>query len=223
MSKMYQINKILLCTTPKNNLNLKDPPNLPFMKSPSSIYILNRVLRFSYNSFFKDNGDGNKYVYELKQQVPEIVIPFLWVNPLDPLHISDLEKNIQNYQSRGIKLHQAWNPFAIDGSEFKRLVEVAKTHKLPVFIHLYSKKETQKLLRFIGNNHDVTFIIAHMLGLGIFREMKLNLPNVYFDTSQALKEYGERILCKQSIYSAINMWFSVLIRPMQELKIKLPR
>jgi len=60
---------------------------------------------------FKDHGDGNKYVLELRNKAPDIVIPFLWVNPLDPQHLINLEKNIRDYQARGIKLHQAWNPF----------------------------------------------------------------------------------------------------------------
>jgi predicted TIM-barrel fold metal-dependent hydrolase len=194
VAKKYAIAKVLLCTSPKNNLDLKEPPNLPFMKSPSSIYLLNRMLRFAYHSFIKDNGDGNKYVFELRDKVPEIVIPFLWVNPLDPQHMSNLEKNIRDYQVRGIKLHQAWNPFAVDGSEFNRLVEVARADKLPIFIHLYSKRETQKLLKFIGTNQDVTFIVAHMLGLGIFKEERNQLSNVYFDTSGSERVRGEDIL-----------------------------
>ncbi len=30
MSKKYQIEKILLCTSPKNNIDLKAPPKFPF-------------------------------------------------------------------------------------------------------------------------------------------------------------------------------------------------
>jgi apolipoprotein N-acyltransferase len=56
-SKKYGLDKIVLCTSPKNNLGLKAPPNFPFMKSPSSIYFLNRMLRLAYKSF-KDYGDG---------------------------------------------------------------------------------------------------------------------------------------------------------------------
>ena len=164
------------------------------MKTPGSIYLLNRMLRFSYNSFFKDNGDGNKYVFELRNKLPETVIQFLWVNPLDPQHMDNLEKNIREYQVKGIKLHQAWNPFSIDGSEFNRLVEVARAHKLPIFIHLYSKKETWKLLQFVGSNRDVIFIIAHMLGLDIFKERAKDLPNVYFDTSGSERVRGKDIL-----------------------------
>jgi predicted TIM-barrel fold metal-dependent hydrolase len=193
MSKRYGIGKILLCTSPKNNLDLKEPPNFPFLKSPSSIYLLNRMMRVAYKSF-KDFGDGNKYVFELKTKIPEIVIQFLWVNPLDAQHLHNLEKDVREYEVKGIKLHQAWNPFRIDGKEFNQLVEIARANKLPVFIHLYSKNETQKLLRFIGNNQDVTFIVAHMLGLDIFKEKRQYLTNVYFDTSGSERIRGEDIL-----------------------------
>jgi hypothetical protein len=37
MVKEYKLDKIVLCTSPKNNLDLKDPPNIPFMKTPNSI------------------------------------------------------------------------------------------------------------------------------------------------------------------------------------------
>jgi predicted TIM-barrel fold metal-dependent hydrolase len=194
MAIKYEIEKIVLCTSPKNNLDLKDPPNIPFMTTPGSIYLLNRMLRFSYHSFFKDNGDGNKYVSELRNKLPETVVQFLWVNPLDPLHMEALEKNIRRYQVKGIKLHQAWNPFSIDGREFNQLVEVARAHRLPVFIHLYSRKETWKLLQFVGSHRDVIFIIAHMLGLDIFREGAKDLPNLYFDTSGSERVRGQDIL-----------------------------
>jgi predicted TIM-barrel fold metal-dependent hydrolase len=193
-TKKYEIGKIVLCPSPKNNVDLKAPPNFPFMKTPGSIYLLNRMLRYSYNSFFKDKGDGNKYVFELKNKLPETVLQFLWVNPLDPQHMDNLEKNIQGYQVKGIKLHQAWNPFSIDGPAFDQLVEVARAHQLPVFIHLYSKKETRKLLDYAGSHRDATFIIAHMLGLDIFKEHAKDLPNLYFDTSGSAKVRGQDIL-----------------------------
>jgi predicted TIM-barrel fold metal-dependent hydrolase len=166
-SKKYEIDKVVLCTSPKNNLDLKAPPNVPFMKSPSSIYLLNRMLRLAHKSF-RGFGDGNKYVFELKNALPETIVQFLWLNPLDLRHMDTLESNIEHYQVRGIKLHQAWDPFVIDEAEFNKLIEVAQAHKLPVFIHLYSKKETWKLLRYAKKNPDATFIVAHMLGLDIF-------------------------------------------------------
>ncbi len=182
VSKKYGIEKVVLCTSPKNNLDLKAPPNFPFAKSPSSIYFLNRMLRLTYKAF-KDHGDGSQYVSALKDRLPDMVIQFLWVNPLDRGHMNNLERNIETYQVRGIKLHQAWDSFAIDGNEFNELVEVAHTHQLPIFIHLYSKKETWKVLQYAKKNRDITFIVAHMLGLDIFKDERKLLPNVYFDTS----------------------------------------
>ncbi len=149
----YKLDKVVLCTSPKNNLDLRDPPNIPFMKTPDSIFLLNRMLRMAYRSM-KDKGDGNKYVYELRRELPDTVVQFLWVNPLDQLHMSSIEQNIRDYQVKGIKLHQAWDPFAIDTVEFSCLVDVARSYGLPIFIHLYSKNETWKLLKFISNNPD---------------------------------------------------------------------
>jgi predicted TIM-barrel fold metal-dependent hydrolase len=149
---------------------------------------------------FKNYGDGNKYVFELKVKLPENVIQFLWVNPLDPRQMCDLERNIETYQVRGIKLHQAWDPFAIGGAEFNELAEVARAHKLPIFIHLYSKKETWKLLQHAKKNHGVRFIIAHMLGLDIFKDERKNLPNVYFDTS------GSERVREKDIHEGIELF-----------------
>jgi predicted TIM-barrel fold metal-dependent hydrolase len=181
-AKKYQIERVLLVTAPKNNRDLKAPPNIPFMKSPDSIFLLNRMLRMAYRAF-KDGGDGNQYVFSLRDQIPGILAPFLWVNPLDPQHMADLEKNIQDYRPAGIKLHQAWDAFRIDGRQFNQLVEIARYLKLPIFIHLYSQGEARKLLQFSLRNRQVVFIIGHMLGLGIFKEKRAELPNLYFDTS----------------------------------------
>jgi len=198
-SKRYEIEKVVLCTSPKNNLDLKAPPNVPFMKSPSSIYFLNRMLRAAYKSF-KDYGDGNKYVSGLRDKIPEIVIQFLWLNPLDPHHMSGLERNIENYKVRGIKLHQAWDAFAIDGSEFNKLAEVARANQLPIFIHLYSKRETWKLLEYAKKHQEVMFIVAHLLGLDIFKDERKSLSNVYFDTS------GSERVREKDIQEAIELF-----------------
>jgi len=203
----YGIEKVVLCTSPKNNQDLKDPPNIPFMKTPGSIFLLNRMLRFSYNSLFKENGDGNKYIFELRNKLPETVIQFLWVNPLDPQHMGNLEKNIREYQVKGIKLHQAWDPFTIDGSEFQLVAKVAKENRLPIFIHLYSKEETWKLLRYVESHREGSFIIAHMLGLDIFKEHAKNLSNLYFDTSGSERVRGQDILEAIRLFGAEHVVF----------------
>ncbi len=190
MALTYNIEKIVLCTSPKNMKMLKEPPGLPFKQKPDSIYMMNRLNRLAYNRFFKNNGDGNKFVYELKKQLPGLIIQFLWVNPLDAGHMNSLETSIRTYEPKGIKLHQAWNPFKIDGGEFKNLVDLATFNKLPIFIHLYSKKEVLKLLHFIRENQSAVFIIGHLTGIDLFCESGVNLKNVYFDTSSSGRIQG---------------------------------
>lgn len=193
MAQKYNIEKIVLCTSPKNLQNLKEPPNMPLKQKPDSIYMMNRMNRLAYNHFFKNNGDGNQYVFELKNNLPELVIQFLWVNPLDFGHMNNLENNIRTYQPKGIKLHQAWNSFQIDGIEFKNLVDISTSNQLPVYIHLYSKKEVLKLLRFIKENPNAIFIIAHLTGTDLFSESGVNLKNIYFDTSSSNRIQGSDI------------------------------
>lgn len=185
MAAKYDLEKIVLCTSPKNIQNLKAPPIIPFKQKSDSIYRMNRMNRMAYNHFFKENGDGNQFVFELSNQLPQLIIPFLWVNPLDTESMDNLENSIHRYQPKGIKLHQAWNPFKIDGVEFKKLVDIASSNNLPVYIHLYSKKEVCKLLRFIKENQKAVFIIGHLTGTDLFSESSVNLKNIYFDTSSS--------------------------------------
>jgi predicted TIM-barrel fold metal-dependent hydrolase len=197
MVAKYGLEKIVLCTSPKNMQNLKEPPSMPFKQKPDSIYMMNRMNRIAYNHFFKDNGDGNQFVYELKNLLPELVLQFLWVNPLDAVYLNNLDNKIRSYQPKGIKLHQAWNSFKIDGTEFKKLVDIAISHNLPIFIHLYSKKEVQKLIRFIKETPKAVFIIGHLTGTNLFSESGVNLENIYFDTSSSKRIQGSDI--KQAI------------------------
>lgn len=193
MAAKYNIDKIVLCTSPKNLQNLKEPPSMPFKQKPDSIYMMNRMNRLAYNRFFKDNGNGNQYVSELRNQLPGLVVQSLWVNPLDAGHMDELENTIRTYRPKGIKLHQAWNSFKTDGKEFRNLTEMAASHKLPIFIHLYSKREVLKLLRFIKENPSAVFIIGHLTGTDLFSESGVNLKNIYFDTSSSKRIQGSDI------------------------------
>lgn len=194
VTEQYHIDKVLLCTGIKNNQGVSSPPSLPLKKSPDSNYVLNRMLRFAYNHFIKDCGDGNRFTADLARQVPDKVIPFLWVNPLDRKHMDSVERHLDEYRARGIKLHQAWDPFAIGDAQFNELIEIAQHRGLPVFIHIYSKAEAAKLLRFAKDHPDVVFIAAHLAGASLFRQEGAKLRNVFFDTSGSERVQGQDIL-----------------------------
>lgn len=142
----------------------------------------------------KDNGDGNARVFALTQALPNEVVQFLWANPLDPEHMRSLEQNIERYPVKGIKLHQAWEAFEVGTDPFCVLVEVARSHAMPIFVHLYSRQETSNLLRFILQTRDAVFIVGHMLGLGIIQYHSRQLGNVFFDTSGSERVRAEDII-----------------------------
>ena len=194
----YNIDKVILCPSPKNNQQLREPPNMPISKNPNGIFSLNKMLRFAYTYFIKDNGDGNQYIYKIWEEIPNYVIPFIWVNPLSKEHMANLEGNIKKYHAKGIKLHQCWNPFKIDGPEFAQLIEIANSQNIPIFIHLYSKKDATVLGNIATKNRSTNFIIAHMLGLDVFSKYGNKLENIYFDTS------GSERVREEDIQFAIN-------------------
>jgi predicted TIM-barrel fold metal-dependent hydrolase len=199
-AREHGLEKIVLCPGPKSSRQVREPPNLGLKNKPESIYVLNRLVRFAYAYFIKANGDGNAYVHALQERLPDLVRQFLWVNPLDSNQMSDLERNIDRFGVSGIKVHQAWNPFSIESRQFHKLVEIAHSRKLPVFIHLYSKPETRKLCQFMKDNPDPVFIIAHMLGLEVFGKERQCLKSIYFDTSGSDRVRGE------DIQEAINLF-----------------
>jgi len=79
---------------------------------------------------------------------------------------------------------------------------LAQNYQLPIFIHLYSKKETFKLAEFVKSNQDIVFIIGHLMGIEIFKNYKQYLKNVYFDTS------GGYVIKKEHLRYAITLFGS---------------
>jgi predicted TIM-barrel fold metal-dependent hydrolase len=56
--------------------------------------------------------------------------------------------------------------------------------KLPVFIHLYAKRDAVNLLKLAAAHPETIFVVAHLLGLEVFAAAGPALPrNFYFDIS----------------------------------------
>ena len=195
------VDKVVLCPSLKNNTDLPDPPFIRW-KKPPSLFFLNRLTRLTYKFLLRDKGDGNAFVHSLFEKCPERIVQFYWLDPLEPDFMRKLENACNNWRIKGIKLHQACNPFRNDGPEMKEIAVFAGAKKLPVFIHLYSKKECFKLIQFAESQTETNFIVAHLAGLDIFVERALKLKNLYFDisavdlnpieeTRHALEVFGE--------------------------------
>lgn len=131
----------------------------------------------------KQVNKGNEYVYSLTQKYPERIIQFYWVLLHSLKDENGLDTVLNQWNFRGIKLHQCWEFFKIRSEKFDMVAGWAKKNNLPIFIHFYSKKEVREFIHYIKSHPDITFIIGHLYGLESYIRSGLDFENVYFEIS----------------------------------------
>jgi predicted TIM-barrel fold metal-dependent hydrolase len=179
------VDKLVLCPSLKNNTQLKTPEriSIPGTSGADKYFLLNRLCRLSYRLLLKTQGDGNALVHSLVQQCPQRIVQFYWLDPQEPGSIQQLEGRLTNWAVKGIKLHQACNPFRNDSLEMHQVARFAGETHLPVFIHPYSKQEVRRLIGLVNSYPQTNFIFAHLIGLEIIAGYADSLPNVSYDIS----------------------------------------
>lgn len=178
------VDKVVLCPSLKNNIKLGPPPkifnNSAKERTVEKVYALNRFITLTYR-LMRMNGDPNAYVYSLKEQLPERVEQAYWVDFRKAEAIDSLASDYYRWHFSSIKIHQGWNPHPFDSPLFLSLLEQAKHFSLPLFIHPGTKKETCKLRTIAAEFPQVTFILAHLMGLEAFKGY--GGENVFHDIS----------------------------------------
>lgn len=179
------IDKLVLCPSLKNNTDLATPESisLPFIRPADKYFLFNRLCKFSYKVLINDQSDGNAFVDGLRCQLPERIIQFYWLDPMDENALPVLENALDLYLVHGIKLHQACETFTNNSPQMNLVADFAAAHQLPVFIHPYTKPEVVKLIELARSHPKTNFIIAHFIGLEIVAEHARNLTNIYYDIS----------------------------------------
>jgi len=148
----------------------------------------------------------NKYLFSLKQECPDRIIQYYWANPNDPNIIEDLEKYIHLWNYSGVKLHQMIADFKTDQESMHQIAEFCEAHDMPLFIHLFKRKNVFRFMDLLTEHPHTRFIVGHMIGYDILQEHGLGLDNFWFDISpswlvpeklitKALEYYGaERLM-----------------------------
>jgi predicted TIM-barrel fold metal-dependent hydrolase len=126
---------------------------------------------------------GNAYVYSLAKKYPERIIQFYWVRLSLPNALENLERHYREYGFKGIKIHQCWDSFRINSDTFHKVAEWANSKDLPIFVHLFSKKQATQLAKYIKEHSKPIFIIAHLFGLERYIEEGLTSDNIFFEIS----------------------------------------
>ena len=181
------VDKVALCPGLKNNTRVWLLPNIPIPAIKQhplyGRYFIHPGIRFSYNFVFRDKGDGNEFVHSFTQKQPDRIIQIYWLDPREPNFIEKLGKDLNKWNFRGIKLHQACTPFKNDDPQIEQIVDFAEERRLPIFIHLWSDKEALKLLELANRHPDTDFVLLHLIGLEVVSNYTHRFKNIYYDIS----------------------------------------
>lgn len=148
-------------------------------------FLVNRLIRItdSREQEWQFIHRANEEVFNLASSSGGRVFQFLWADPLRQNIADEIRKKHAAWDFRGIKLHQCVNPFLVKSAQFYQIAEVAQELKLPVFIHLYSRKEIIDFMAISGN-FETPFIMGHLVGFELYAEFRDTVSdNVYFDIS----------------------------------------
>jgi predicted TIM-barrel fold metal-dependent hydrolase len=164
----------------------------------------------------KQIDEGNTHVFSLAKDYPDRIIQFYWVKLSQSNALEKLERHFAEYKFKGIKLHQCWESFKVGSENFHKVADWASSTNLPIFLHLFSKKQATQLSQYIKTHSKTTFIIAHLFGLERYIKADVNSNNVFFEIStpqlvsikrlnKALKHFGaNRILLGSDIPYGLN-------------------
>lgn len=180
------IDKVVLCPADKQRRRSMALPELAGELNVEELNLLvNKLLReASGNRATRDHIDrGNERVFNTATNSGGRIIQFYWADPLKDGIISELESRLELWKYKGIKLHQSIHPFEILSEPFHQVVEFAASKGLPVFIHLYSKREIHDFISIAGK-YKTIFITGHLIGLETFIKEKAEVSdNIFFDIS----------------------------------------
>ena len=180
------VDKVVLCPADSQRQEAFPIPDIAGKLPDKELnFVVNRLIRSaSLKAQHQINIDtGNTGIFDISGKSGGRIFQFFWANPLKESIIEEIETKLNVWRFKGIKLHQGCHPFKIKSSHFNNIAEFAVSKSLPLFIHLYSKKEVMDFISVSGN-YKTTFIIGHLIGLEIFiQERKKISNNTYFDIS----------------------------------------
>jgi predicted TIM-barrel fold metal-dependent hydrolase len=111
------------------------------------------------------------------------IIQFYWIRLSLPNALEILERDFEIFRFKGIKIHQCWESFSVCSDIFHKVSEWATSKQLPIFVHLFSKREAAMLAQYIKIHRNSVFIIGHLFGLERYIEAELDSDNVFFEIS----------------------------------------
>jgi len=181
------VGRVVLSPGPVNEPKKYAVPNISRLQGKRRLgFVGNRFLALLAGRVNRkvDYGRANAEVAAMARRHPDRIVQSYWVDPADKETMAGLAARLEDWKFKALKVHQCFHRVPADGPEMHSLALFAAERGLPLFIHLYSRRDARALLRLIAARPETTFVIAHLLGLDVFIEADRSLlGNVYFDTS----------------------------------------
>lgn len=178
------IDRIILTAGEPNSNKVYNLPNLAkIFKNSSLIYFNNKLTSFiiKVSKMYNHIDEGNDKVALMAEEFPEYIMNTYWINPQENDCIKKMEEFRLKHSFYMLKLHQCWTKFDMMDENIIHIIKWAEKNRIPIFIHLKSKDQVKKFIILTKKYPEVTFILAHLIGIEEFDNSIGN--NVYFDMS----------------------------------------
>lgn len=137
------------------------------------------------------DAPNNKEILDAYKKYPEQFIPLVFVNPNEgEKAIEEANFYIEEENFKGIKLHPLMHAYLADSPHIDPIMDIAKKHKLPVFIHSgHPPYSLPWSIALLAERHpDVKVMMVHMgHGHGMYVqaaiEMAKRYNNLYLEMS----------------------------------------
>jgi len=192
----WGVDRVVLCPGLVNDSKNRSLPQLTkvFRKADIMLF-MNRLIRLA--AALKKAGGGlaerNELVYSLHQKYPDRILQFYWADPLSGNVMDELRKRYSEWHFKGIKLHQCISAFKAGSPVMREIALFARENRLPVFIHLYSKRDVKEFIGLALEHPGTVFIVGHFIGMERFKKYSGGIKNVYFDISPGVLVSDYRI------------------------------
>ncbi len=169
----------------ESSKNYSMPDLAKLFPSRNVVKVTNYLTKFvlKITGAIKQIPKGNEFVYNLTKKTSGRVIQFVWITQQIENPIEYLNKKINDWKFKGVKLHQCWESFSINSDFFRSIAEWTEENDIPLFIHLFSDKDVNEIIEYKQKHPNLKLIIAHLFGLELFLKVGLKDENLYFDSS----------------------------------------
>lgn len=130
---------------------------------------------------------GNELVFSATGKYPDRFVGFVWIDPNDETAVNEIQKAVNQWRFRGIKLHLE-TMFASE-EKLSKIFSEAERLGVPFYVHV---GEHFELVGNLSEKFEVDIILGH-LGVGVYNLEPLRLmtaiklakkhSNIYLETS----------------------------------------